>query len=173
MLPATSMAQPTRVVRLMPARRSKSCAKVWQEAKRGRGGRAPQDGFSQDLERFAYVLCAGLSRRNSPLRILGFLCCDWRRGQEQRFLGHDDPGNRIRQKSDDGHKGHDQPDNADEGDIDVEIFGEAKAHPCDFSSQAWTNEFASRQRGADANSAISAYHSIVLNHFSAIVAVHS
>lgn len=107
------------------------------------------------------------------LRILDFLGADWRSGQEQRLLGHDDPGDRVRQESDDGHKGHDQPNNADKGDIDVEIFGEAEAHAGDFSSQARTNQLASGERRSDANSAIGAHHSIVLDHFSAIVAVHN
>src|ERR1700722_3968332 len=93
-------------------------------------------------------------------------------GKEQWLFRHDDPGDQVGKETDAGHEGHDQPYHAHQGDIDIEIFGEPKTYSRDFASHTRPYQPDSGHGTADTNPAVSADRRVVLNHFSAIVAVH-
>ena len=58
-------------------------------------------------------------------------------------------------------------------DIDVKILGETKADACDLASLPRPHQPLAGYRNTHANAAIGANRRVVLNHFAAIVAVHS
>ncbi len=92
--------------------------------------------------------------------------------QEQRLLWHDDPRNGIRYQTNAGHEGSDEPHHADDGHVDVKLFGNSQADSSDLSSLSRTNQALPCYRSSDARPAIGANGRVVLNHFAAIVAVH-
>ena len=49
------------------------------------------------------------------------------RGQQQRLLRHDDPGNDIRNQPDARHEKRNQPQNTHQGYVNIKIFGKTKA----------------------------------------------
>src|SRR5439155_23195415 len=72
-----------------------------------------------------------------------------------------------------GHYCNDQPQQADQRDIKIEVLCEAGAHPGNFSVGPWPYQLFAREHGADSLSAVGTHIGIILDHFAAVVAVHN
>src|SRR5215469_6983904 len=105
----------------------------------------------------------------------------WRRGSRRNCdngwcFRHHDPGNDVRQYPAATEEGDDQPYDAYDGHVEVEILGKSRAYAGDLPVRAafgrthqprrWTRNV------SNPSSAVSAQYRIVLNLLTAIVAEH-
>src|SRR5450631_3978568 len=128
------------------------------------GCRWPALGFRSEVR--GSILFATLGVRHR-------LSTDGGRGSEQqRLVRHYDPGDYVWNETDAGHDRRDQPHHPHQADVEVKVLSETEAHAGDFTPCPWTYQFGTGQRSPDTNAAVGANRRIVLNQFSAVVAVH-
>src|SRR5437763_8678353 len=90
-----------------------------------------------------------------------------------RLARHHDPRDHIRQKTCAAENRDEHPDEADQRDVKIEVFREAKANPGNSTAVTWTHQALPPRWGAGHTfAAISAKIGVVLNDLAAIVAIH-
>src|SRR5208282_2711830 len=95
-----------------------------------------------------------------------------RHREQQWFLRHNDPGDRIGNQSNPCHERCNQPHQAHYSHVNVEIFGETQADARNLAPLLGPHETLARHRRSYSNPAIGTDRRVVLNHFAAVVAVH-
>jgi hypothetical protein len=102
--------------------------------------------------------------------------CDLLRGcrnrRRRRFHRHHDPGNQVRDKAESRHDRHHQPDDAQKGYIQVQVFREASANSTDLPLRPRAHQVFLAGDRPHAFSAVRAQIGVIRYHFSAVVAVH-
>lgn len=96
-----------------------------------------------------------------------------RHGESERLFRHDDPGDDVSDEWQTRQESGNQPNDPDQGDVNVEVLGETGADTCDFAPDARTDEAFTGYDRANALAAVGAVDGIFLNDFSAVVAVHN
>src|SRR5579864_719077 len=97
-----------------------------------------------------------------------------RRSREpQGFVRHHNPRDRISEESDPGHYRDDQPNQPHQGDVQVKVLRQPEAHAGNLPAHTRTHQAVSRRYCTHSYATIGTDIRIVLNHLSAIIAVHS
>jgi hypothetical protein len=91
--------------------------------------------------------------------------------EPQRLIRHDNPRNRIRQQTYSGHQGDEQPNQPYQGNVQVKVLRQSRAHPRNLPVHTWTYQTLSCRYRAHSYATVRANIGVVLNHLSAIVAV--
>jgi hypothetical protein len=89
-----------------------------------------------------------------------------------RFFRHDYPGDGIGKQTNAGHHGSNQPYYAYEGDVEVEVFSNARADSRNFAARPRTDETLASDYAPDSLATICAMIGVVLDYFATVVAVH-
>src|ERR1700752_1465033 len=92
--------------------------------------------------------------------------------QHQGLFRNDDPGYGIGNQADACHERCDQPNQPDRGHVDIKVFGEPEADACDLASLTRPHQPLASDGRTPAGAPISTNIGVILNHFTAVVAVH-
>src|SRR5512138_774737 len=93
-------------------------------------------------------------------------------GHRLWFLGHYDPADQVSENSRAREDHHEQPDQADECHVQIQVFGDTCADASDFTILARAHKPLAGGYSAHPNSAIGADIGVVLNDLATVVAVH-
>lgn len=88
------------------------------------------------------------------------------------LIGHEDPCDQVRDKAAATEESDNQPQHANQGYVEIEVLGEARADARNFPSRLWTDEPTTTLYRTDPLAAIGAKISVILNDFAAVVAIH-
>src|SRR5262249_12277189 len=92
----------------------------------------------------------------------------------QRLFRHYDPTDDVGDQSGAGRdEAQNQPDDADECDVDVEVFGDAGANAADFAAGAGAHQAFAAGDGTYTFAAVGTDIGIFLDHLAAVVTVHT
>src|SRR5579862_3806910 len=96
----------------------------------------------------------------------------WLRRHILGLLRDDDPGNDVGENAAAAEEGHDEPHDAHDGHVDIEVLGKAGADAGNLAVGARAHQLMAPGNRSDALAAIGAHISVILDDLTAVVTVH-